>query len=123
MSGPEFRVACEWLGLNLEAASERLGVNVRTAARWGYGHREIPEGVAEEVRSWLREAAEQVADYVEELRRVPPPPRLVTYRSDDEFHAYENSQWPASWHRAIARRVLQEIPDLVICYPDDLSKE
>ena len=115
MSGPEFRVSCEWLGLNMEAAADRLEVAHRTVMRWGHGHRELPEGVSAEVRAWLREAQEVVDLYVD-CMRLKVEPVMTTFRTDAEAHAI-GFTWPASWHRAITARVLLQVPDMAIVYP------
>lgn len=118
MTCAEFRVASEWLGLDIDAVAALLEVSPRTVARWSYGHKEVPDGVAAEVASWLGETAAAVEACVARLR-LDPAPAMTVYRTDEEYRQAEpDSSMPAAWHRALAWRVAQQIPGLEVRYPD-----
>jgi len=51
-----------------------------------------------------------------------PADGVVTYRTDEEYHAaHPESEFPASWHRAVIARVAQEVPGLSIAYADQVD--
>lgn len=49
-----------------------------------------------------------------------PDPVLQTYRTDASYRAHHPAQrWPASWHRAVCARAVQEVPGVVLVYAPD----
>jgi len=60
-------------------------------------------------------AAQQVAIGVEACMDARDP-ALAIPRTDADCPP--GCPWPASWHRAVAARIAQEVPGLSIAYPD-----
>ena len=103
------RVARERLGLTTEALAGLLGVHERTVRRWETGEAVVPEGVAADVADIRADAEQDVADAV--LRLDPDAPVLV-------LPAVDGDRLPVSWWRAVAGRVAEQVPGVVIQYYD-----
>jgi len=117
MTPAELRVVREWLGLTGEALGALIGVQDRTVRRWEAGQDRVPEGARldiERLEDMAAAAVGAVVDQLADAREV----RMLTYRTNDDFWAHrpELAPHPASWHRAIAARVAQEVPGLAIDY-------
>ena len=117
MTGGEFRMVREHLGLTAEWVAQRLGVHLRTVRRWEHGHSPIPDGVREQMEAWEDDAARAVTRYVDALMDAPEP--AVVLARDDEGGLPE---WPARWQRHVVARVAQEVPGLVVGYRDELER-
>ena len=118
MTDAELRVVREFLGLTPEWLADHLGVSPRTVRHWEQGKYAIPDGVRLEVEDLERRTGEFVSGIIEKLLEVPEP-GIVTYRSDDDYHAaHPEIEFPASWHRAVVARIAQEVPALRIAYAD-----
>lgn len=118
MSPAEFRVVREFLGLTPEWLAEHLNVSTRTVRHWEAGKYAIPDGVRLEVEDLERRTGEFVSGCIEKLIDLPDP-GIITYRSDEEYQAaHPEIPFPASWHRRCVARIAQEVPALVIAYPD-----
>lgn len=109
LTAAELRIARESLGLTLEAAAKILCVNERTFRRWEFGYTPVPEGVAEEIADWCEFADQVVDQLVARLLRDPAP--VLSVLKEGEADGF-----PASWWRAIASRVLDEVPDARAIY-------
>lgn len=122
MSSAEFRCLREFLGLSPEWLAEHLDVQERTVHRWSTSDTHVPEGVAERMRLIARDTAA----YVSTLARTGGT--VFTYRNDAQFlrsadistlptdHRHHASIFPASWHRAVAARVLDAQSGVTIDY-------
>lgn len=118
MTSAEFRVIREFLGLTGDWLAGHLDVNPRTVRAWEQGKYPIPDGVRLEMEDLERRTGAFVAGCVKQIMDMPEP-GVVTYRSDEEYHAaHPEVPFPASWHRAVVARIAQEVPGLVIVYPD-----
>lgn len=118
MTPAEFRVVREFLGLSGPWLARHLQVSDRTVRHWEQGRYPIPDGVRLAMERMEQDAASSVTAAVEALMDLPEP-ALVTYRTDEEFHAAQpDVTYPASFHRAVAARVAQEVPGLSIAYRD-----
>lgn len=116
MTDAEFKVVREYLGLTGDWLAAHLGVSPRTVRHWEQGKYAIPDGVRLALEELEQHTAEAVGQAVEQLMDLPDP-GVITYRSDEEYHAaHPEAQWPASWHRAVIARVAQEVPALSIAY-------
>lgn len=119
MSPAEFRVTREFLGLSGPWLAAHLGVTARTGRHWEQGKYPIPDGARLEIERIEAETGKFVRFCADQIKDVPEP-NMVTYRSDEEFHAaYPDLAYPASWHRAVVARVAQEVSGLVIRYAND----
>ncbi|UQA91374.1 Aca2/YdiL-like domain-containing protein [Streptomyces halobius] len=122
MTPAEFKVVREFLGLTGDWLAEHLGVSPRTVRHWEQGKYAIPDGVRLEIEDLERRTGEFVTRIVEALMDLPDP-GVVTYRDDAEYHAaHPESEFPASWHRAVVARVAQEVPALSIAYASDVRE-
>lgn len=118
MTAAEFKVVREFLGLSVEWLASHLGVVGRTVRHWETGRYSIPDGVRLSIERLEETTAATVSAAIDQLMDVPDP-AVITYRSDEEYHAAHPEQpFPASWHRAVVARVAQEVPALVIDYPN-----
>lgn len=69
-------------------------------------------------RTWVLEARTTtfVGGVIEKLLDLPEP-GVYVYRSDAEYHAATGqTEFPASWHRAVIARTALEVPGLAIAY-------
>lgn len=115
MTAAELRTLREHLGLTSAWAADALGVAERSYKRWETGSHPIPADVIEAATRWMAAADAAVAAACTDLAGQAHP-RLLTYRTTDDAHAATGTDWPASYHRAIAARVAAKIPNLTIDY-------
>ncbi len=116
MTGAEFKVARERLGLSADWIAEHFRVAVRTARRWENGTSRVPEAVRVGIEQ-LQLEHDALVDRLEAELDAMPDPVLVTYRIDSQYAACEpDVARPASWHRAAAGRVAERRPGVTIVY-------
>lgn len=116
MTDAEFRVVREFLGLTGDWLAAHLGVSGRTVRHWEQGKYPIPDGVRLELEDLERRTAEFIDQIIPQLLDMPEP-GVITYRSDEEYHAaHPEVPFPAAWHRAVVARIAQEVPGLAIAY-------
>jgi hypothetical protein len=113
------RVMRERLGLPTRWVADTLDVAERSVHRWEAGTAPIPDEIARLLLAWTRHAQAAVDEWVDrvatQIAAQGAPVELTTYRTDVDFDAAQrDTLWPASWHRAIAGRVLERLPDLVV---------
>lgn len=118
MTGAEFRVVREFLGLTTAWMAAHLGVAERTVHRWEGGAAAVPDGVRLQVEQWETDTARTVDLGIESL---PEGAGVLTYRTDADYRAHEDGQWTASWHRAVVARIAQKVPGLTITYAPPAS--
>lgn len=119
MTPAEMKVVREYLGLTTLWLAEHLVVAERTIHRWEAGASRIPDGVRTRIEALETAAAETVTATVEHYEHIRDPTEvpLLTYRTDDDYRTHHPEvTYPASWHRAIAARVANEVPGLTIVY-------
>jgi hypothetical protein len=107
ISGPELKTALTGLGLTPKWFAGRLDISMRTVVRW-FDLEEIPEYAARElehVRSLTRVEMRNV------LAAWGNTGAVRTFRRDcDITHEHElEYAVPASWHRALTFRVVEQI--------------
>lgn len=116
MTGAELRCLLAALGLGRDQSARLLRMAPRSVERMMYGVRDVPPGIALEVRSWLERADGDLADIRAALERDPDH-SVVTFRDDDEYMAaHPGDRMPAAYHRAIVGRVLLERPGTRVAY-------
>lgn len=116
MTPAEFRVVREFLGLTGDWLARHLGVNPRTVRSWEAGRELIPDWVRLKIEDLEAATGRFVSGVISKLMDLPEP-GVITYRSDEEYHAaHPEIEFPASWHRAVVARIAQEVPALVIDY-------
>src|SRR5690348_13396099 len=114
MTPAAFKVSREFMGLSDGWLANHLGVSSRTIRHWEQGKYLVPEGVEKAVIELKRRTQKAVSDLVEQLKGDPHP-MATTYRNDDDYQAAQpDSEFPASWHRAVVARVAQEVTGLGI---------
>jgi hypothetical protein len=125
ITGAEFRVIRERMGLTNAWLSDYLGVAERSVVRWGDDVSPVPPGVASEMRDLEQRFNDLVEQNLEWLRDVDEVGRgLITYRTDDALRSVNPSEtMPASWHRAMAGVVRDRLPGVRIVYIDDSGPE
>lgn len=125
MSGAELRCLREWLGLTTRWLAEHLDVAERSVHRWESNVQRIPEGVAAEVLRLSQLTHEVLDGLALDLLDKTDPGVAVTYRTEEDYHAHRMSillgeplpvEWPASWHRAMCARLVDQVPGLRITY-------
>lgn len=116
MTDAEFKVVREFLGLTGDWLAAHLSVSPRTVRHWEQGKYPIPDGVRLAIEDLEVQTGAFVTGCIEQLQDLPDP-GVVTYRSDEEYHAaHPEIAFPASWHRAAVARIAQEVPGLAIVY-------
>lgn len=119
MTGAEFRLAREHLGLTTRWLADHMGVAERTVHRWEAGTSLVPEGVRIEM-DLLAIATDREVERAVSRCRAQEQPTLATYRTDRDYLRAEPGQGrPASWHRAVAARVAAKVPHLTVTYWED----
>lgn len=122
MTSAEFKVVREFLGLTGDWLAAHLDVSPRTVRHWEQGKYPIPDGVRLAIEGLEARTAVFVSGVIEKLMDIPDP-GVVTYRTDEEYHAaHPEIGFPASWHRAVCARVAQEVPALAIAYADSVEQ-
>lgn len=126
MSSAEFRCLREFLGLSPEWLADHLDVQERTIHRWSTSDTHVPEAVAERIRLIARDTDAYVSTLARTSRTV------LTYRNDAQFlrsadvsalptdHRHYAAVFPASWHRAVAARVLHTHSGVTIDYAEQI---
>lgn len=120
MSGAELRVVTEYLGLHQRALAGLLHVTERTVARWIDGSSPVPDGIRLEVEALELQAADVVDTYVAALNDASDA-IVTTVRRDKDMP----SKWdhlPASWHRAVIARVIQDVPGVEVYYEGEVPE-
>lgn len=122
MTDAELKVVREFLGLTPEWLAAHLDVSPRTVRHWEAGKYAIPDGVRLAVEDLEQRTGEFIGGVVRQLMDLPDP-GVVTYRTDEEYHAaHPDIPFPASWHRAVIARIAQEVPGLAIAYADSVRE-
>lgn len=116
MTAAKFRCLREWLGLTTAWLADRLDVAERSVQRWDSGDSPVPAGVADSLLTLSEQTYDVLNGVVDQLLDVAEP-TIITYRSDADYRAHHPEvDWPASWHRALCARVVDEVPGLRIGY-------
>ncbi len=105
MNAATFKTIREGLGLTARDISERLDINPRTVDRWEAGDSPIPAFAVAALDEWESRAADTVEAWVEAVEGDERPFVVIAASPDDE---------PPRWQRAIAFRVRQRVPRLMI---------
>lgn len=113
MTDAELKVVREFLGVTGDWLAAHLGVSPRTVRHWEQGKYPIPDGVRLAVEQLETVAAQQVNAGIKVLSEASDP-GLAIPRTDADCPP--DCSWPASWHRAVAARIAQEVPGLSIVY-------
>lgn len=114
MTGAEFKVVREYLGLSTRWLSDRWGKPERTIQRYDVGESPIPDWVRESMEELSQLTAGFVSTAIDGCRDTAAP-AMLTYRTDRDYRLHNpKAGWSASWHRAVVARVAQEVPSLAI---------
>ena len=112
LTAAELRIAREDLGLTVDWVAGWLGVTERLVRKWEAGTVVIPARRAEQIGRLTDEADRVIADLVERLRDLPDP--VLTIPREGVVDG-----WPASWWRAIAARVIEDVDGLRVTFQED----
>jgi DNA-binding transcriptional regulator YiaG len=104
MTGAEFKVIRECLGLPAAWVARQLGTFERTLSRWETGAHPVRADAEKLLRQVESETRSIVAKFV---TRIKPGTILCTYRYDEsvQFTSKYGWEYPASWHRAMVGQV------------------
>lgn len=114
MTGAALRCIRERLGLTTRWLADHLDVAERSVHRWESGAWPVPDGVRRELEVLQARHAGLVDQLVAGLVEMPDPV-LTTYRTDDDAAGCGESM-PASWHRALVGRVLEQYRGATVVY-------
>ena len=112
LTAAELRIAREDLGLTVDWVAGWLGVTERLVRKWEAGTVVIPARRAEQIGRLTDEADRVIVDLVERLRDLPDP--VLTIPREGVVDG-----WPASWWRAIAARVIEDVDGLRVTFQED----
>ena len=112
LTAAELRIAREDLGLTVDWVAGWLGVTERLVRKWEAGTVVIPARRAEQIDRLTDEADRVIADLVERLRDLPDP--VLTIPREGVVDG-----WPASWWRAVAARVIEDVDGLRVTFQED----
>ena len=99
-------------GCSLGDATNRGGGPRTRLPEWEAGTVVIPARRAEQIGRLTDEADRVIADLVERLRDLPDP--VLTIPREGVVDG-----WPASWWRAIAARVIEDVDGLRVTFQED----
>lgn len=105
----EMKTILGWLGLTTPWFAARCKVQERQVARWMDGQAPIPDYAAARLIQVWNDSAEHVTRIVAEAVKGADPEGVVvlwTYRVDEDTNG---SDYPASWHRALAGRAMDHL--------------
>lgn len=116
LSGADFRVLRERLGVTTEWVARWMGVAERTVHRWDADVSRVPAGVSGALVRLDEWTAQTVAEVAARFAGIGAPV-MWTYRTDADLRGVlTESGMSASWHRALAARVRDLVPGLRIEY-------
>lgn len=118
MTAARLRVVRQWLGIDVEALAEILGINVRNLRKYETGASVMNPAVAVRLEGLVQRADEEVDALLAALDGQDAP-AVTTYRESPDLWAArpELRPLPIGWHRAVIARVLDELPDVDVDYP------
>lgn len=112
LTGAEFRIARQDLGLTTEWIAEQLGVAHRTVQRWNDGVSRVSAIGAEQMTAWTEYADAQIDAWVERITDETNPVLVVP-------RVGEHDGWPASWWCSLAARIIEAVPGCRAVYAED----
>jgi transcriptional regulator with XRE-family HTH domain len=117
MNAAQIRSIREYLGLSHAELGAVLEIDARSVRRWETGEQPIRDHNADGIRKIVDITAKFARRHVIYLR-THPQPTLITYRSDEDlWDAHPTfAPLPARWHRMLAARVAELVPNLVVTY-------
>lgn len=106
MTGAEFHVLRDRLGLTNAWVAEFFGVQIFAVQRWERGDRPILEDRAAAMRELDRSTRLQVEEQVGQTRTLAKKghPTVQTYVTDEQYQEHDGGPYSASWHRALVGR-------------------
>lgn len=123
MSAAEFRSIRERLGLSVEWIADKLARrDVKAVRRWEQGRNPIPAPARDRLLVLKQEADEFVDELVDDMTGEKDPV-LETLPANEEGAGPSGLVYPATWHRAIAARVMEQVPQLRLVYPAQVDTD
>ena len=118
MNAARLRMIRQWLGVDVEALAELLGINVRNLRKYELGTSSMHPAVAERLAGFVDRADAEVDALLADLDGQQAP-RVLLYRDNPELWAARADlrPLPVGWHRAVVARVVDELPGVVVDYP------
>jgi transcriptional regulator with XRE-family HTH domain len=120
MNAAQIRSIREYLGLSHTELAAALEVDERSVRRWETGEQTIRDHNADGIRQLVAITAKTVRRHVIYLQGRPGA-TLRTYRSDEDMWVEHPNfrPLPARWHRMLAARVAEHVPNLTITYREN----
>lgn len=124
MNGAELRIWRERLGLPRPWIADHLNRDLDTINAIESSNDPIDPTIVSAIRSIEADALALLDKALEKIKDLPHPV-LMTFTTDDDLHAtHPNAPpYPASWHRALAGRLLELVPNLEILYTSSDNTE
>jgi plasmid maintenance system antidote protein VapI len=118
MTVAELTCTRSFLGFSQTQLARHLQIDLRRLQRMEKGEEAIPSGIVTEIDDIYEETENLVNNLILQYRRKLKKAEetgddviLITQRD-----AEATGRYPASWHRAVAARVVSAVPGLVIDY-------
>lgn len=109
----ELRAVRDFLGLPAPVFADLMGVSLRTLRRWE-GDWQVPDGVRPLIDRLRQRARDEVDRLVETMTDKDHPAQVV---GREDF--WDGQNMPASWHRAVAARAMEQLPDIRLVFADE----
>lgn len=118
MNAARLRMVRQWLGVDVEALADLLGINVRNLRKYELGTSAMHPAVAQRLQELVARSDAEVDALLEALAGQGQP-RVLLYRDNPQMWAARPDlrPLPVGWQRAVVARVVDELPDVIVDYP------
>jgi hypothetical protein len=123
MTGSEMLCTREFLGLTKAWLAEYLAMDERRMRRMELGQEQsMPLKVCnllDEIYVETEKMVDQLTTKYRLLAKTREEIEFPVYRNDVEYRrAHPHSRYPASWHRMVAARVADAVPEVILVYKE-----
>jgi hypothetical protein len=123
MTAAELMATREFLGLSKAWLAECTTVDERRIRRMELGQEEtIPAKIPKLLDEVYDDTTRTVKQLVEKYRLLAKTREVIeypVYRNDDEYRkAHPHSRYPAGWHRMVAMRVADAVPEVALVFKE-----
>lgn len=115
MTGSQILMAYERMGLTKRDFARLMGVKEGVVHSWTRETHQISLDNERKIEALLEDFDAEVDRWVTEASDAPL--RINIYLTDEEYHDAYESPYPASWHRAVVREVMERAPRAWPAYP------
>lgn len=120
----ELKCLREFLGLSSSWLAEHVHCDERRLQRMEMGQEEIPEAIGLAMDQIYTDTLDAVDRLTEKYRaqlsnKVDGEVVMPVYRNDAEYaRAFKHARFPVRWHRQVAARVADRLPELQLDYSE-----